>query len=117
MTYESTFRVCGRVRSVMPVKKVGEYDKREIIVVTSPPTANRENLVRVEAFGRDADKLAGVVEGDIIHVDGYIRGREWNGNVYCNLSADKVEIMDGVDRPAPSSDSAIACPEDPGMPF
>ncbi len=117
MTYESTFRVCGRVKEVMPVKKVGEYDKREIIVVASPPTANRENLVRVEAFGRDADKLAVVVEGDMIQVDGYIRGREWNGNVYCNLSADKVEIMDAVDRPAPSSDSEIACPEDPGMPF
>lgn len=109
MTYESTFRVCGRVKEVMPVKKVGEYDKREIIVVTSPPTAKRENLVRVEAFGRDADKLAGVVEGDMIEVDGYIRGRD--------LYADKAEIMDAVDRHAPSSDSEIACPDDPGMPF
>lgn len=117
MTYESTFRVCGRVKEVMPVKEFGEYDKREIVVVTSPPTAKRENLVRVEAFGRDADKLACVVEGDMIEVDGYIRGREWNGNVYFNLSADKVEVMDAVDRPAPSSDSEIACPEDPGMPF
>jgi len=50
-------------------------------------------LVPVKVFGRTADEVGDVRVGNVLRVSGRLGGRDWNGKVYGDIVATRVDVI------------------------
>ena len=115
--------VAGRVIETRPEKTKQGKDKLTVVVETSNEGSRYANPVAVVAFGGSVEYIAGLQPGDEVQIACYIRGREWQGRYFVDISpASSAEVLSAQPRqpnPAGDTDADIAVPpaDDPGMPF
>ena len=123
MTTSNKATIAGRVVAVLPEKTKQGKDKLTVVVETSNEGSRYANPVAVVAFGGSVEYIAGLQPGDEVQIACYIRGREWQGRYFVDISpASAAEVLSAQPRqpnPAVNSDADIAAPpaDDPGMPF
>jgi single-strand DNA-binding protein len=102
MNYELT----GRVHHIGQPETHGSYTKR--MVVLDDQADKYPQQIAVEFGGKAMEAVANVKVGDIVTVTFNLRGREWNGKWFVNLSGWKIQVSandaPGADEPMPSSD-------------
>lgn len=81
------FSIFGTVRTITPLEQVGNYNKRNVILETTPDENGYTDIYPLEAFGDKAvQKAEQLREGMQITLRFTIRSREYQGKYYTNLS-------------------------------
>lgn len=81
------FSIFGTVRTITPLEQVGNYNKRNVILETSPDENGYTDIYPMEAFGdKSVQKAEQLREGQQITIRFTIRSREYQGKYYTNLS-------------------------------
>ena len=89
------FSIFGTIREITPLEQVGNYNKRNVILETSPDENGYTDIYPMEAFGDKAvQKAEQLREGQQITLRFTIRSREYQGRYYTSLS------LAGVDERA-----------------
>lgn len=81
------FSIFGTVRTITPLEQVGNYNKRNVILETTPDENGYTDIYPLEAFGDKAvQKAEQLREGMQITLRFTIRSREYQGRYYTSLS-------------------------------
>jgi len=85
--------ISGKVHLITPIECVGEksYEKCTVVVVDEDEKSTQ--FVPIEFFGKGAGQTKGVQRGDFVEVHYSLRGREYNGKWYSNVSGFKITII------------------------
>ena len=104
------YEITGRVVKVGDKQEFASgFYKREVVVETS---GEYPQTIPIEFAKKCADKVEqyGIAEGDVVTVQFDLRGREWNGRYFCNLSGWRIEKQaaaptSATAQPAPTGDA------------
>ena len=103
--YEAT----GKLKMICEVQAFASgFTKREFVVTTANdkyPQDIKFDGVKEKCAMRDSCKT-----GDDVQVSFDIRGREYNGKYYVDLSCWKLQAADGSSSPAPSDQASASSP-------
>ena len=81
------FSIFGTIREITPLEQVGNYNKRNVILETTPDENGYTDIYPMEAFGdKSVQKAEQLREGQQITIRFTIRSREYQGKYYTNLS-------------------------------
>ena len=65
-----------------------------LILDTDPERRSRyPQLVPIKVFGELAEEAQDWAQGTVLKIWGKLSGREWNGKVYSDITADKIEVV------------------------
>lgn len=85
MNKKAEFKVEGEVLIINETQTFASgFRKREVVIETSK--GNRPSPVKVTFKGEDVEKPDSLNEGDGVSVEGFVDGREYNGNFYIDLN-------------------------------
>lgn len=110
------FEITGTIKVIFDEQTFGSgFNKREFVLTV--PDGRFPQDIKFETVKDKVALVASLKVGDNVKVSFDIRGREWKGNYYVNLSAWKIEGAGGAagrDEPpeAPPADEAGASGED-----
>tara|TARA_R100000655_G_scaffold106962_2_gene156766 strand:- start:152 stop:487 length:336 start_codon:yes stop_codon:yes gene_type:complete len=93
------FKVKGKVKIVTDEIQVGKqnYPKRTIVIDATP--AEEESLICIDFVGgAGVAKIQGKRPGDIVEIEFTIKGREWNGKYYNNVSGWGCELITPIEQ-------------------
>ena len=118
-----SFELKGKVKVIMDEQRFDSgFYKREFVVSTAEQYPQD---IKFELMKEKVEMLNGIAVGDPVSVKFDVRGREWNGNYYVNLSAWKLEA-DGATSgaaapqaaPLPSAEPIdLSSEDDDDLPF
>ena len=82
---------------------------KDIVTLIVEVPGQYPQLVPIKCFGRLADMTMGM-QGKTVSITGKLGGREWNGRVYGDITADTIEVVGtatGAPPPPPPDDSDV----------
>lgn len=97
MNYELT----GRVHHIGQSETHGNYTKR--VVVIDDQADKYPQQVAIEYGGKALESVDRIKVGDIVTATFNIRGREWNGRWFVNLSGWKIALAAAKAEPVPAT--------------
>ena len=126
--HEGTAIVTGEVIEVGPRSSVGKNGTHKTnIVVECSSNDEYKNPVPVEAYGDEiSSEASNLGRGDSVRVKCWLKGREYNGRYFCNLSVQKggIEMLNRVsaqpladELPIDQDDVPTGELDDSGVPF
>lgn len=101
----------GRVEHVEVY--AGKGDK-EIVTLILGTDGKYPQHVPVKCFGRLGQQVKGARKGDLVHVDGHLGGREWNGKFYGDIVAETVSLDE---QEVPEARDDVPPPDNEEIPF
>ena len=107
------FKITGLVSIIFDTQTFNNFSKREFVVDVRAGT----NLQRIK-FECHKDNFAlldDLQPGDLIEVEFYITGREWNGKYFANLVVLGIEFPEG--KISSTEDEAKVDEADEDVPF
>ena len=115
MSDQQKLELTGKISHVGPLETVGKnnLEKRLFVIETE---GNYPQQIAFECFKDNAHKVKDADKGCRVRVSFDVRGREYQGRYYTNLTAWKVSFM-GRDESAPEQTSPSAEMPDENMPF
>lgn len=108
----NNFHIEGKVKKLSGVIENKGYEKRLFAIETNE---NYPQMIKFEVGPKRLDQLNGIKVGDTIVVSFNIRGREYQGKVFNNLQAWKIEEPN-KDEYTPSNNESLSEAPD-GLPF
>jgi single-strand DNA-binding protein len=111
------FEVEGRLHRVYPTEqKSGSFQAREFVVEV--PDGNYPQMVKFQAVQERCAQLDDFREGEQVKVHFDLRGREWQGKYFTNLTAFRIErVGEGGFNGGGGQTAAQADPSFPADPF
>ena len=103
-----SFELKGKVKVIMDEQRFDSgFYKREFVVSTAEQYPQD---IKFELMKEKVEMLNGLAVGDPVSVKFDVRGREWNGNYYVNLSAWKLEAEGAAQAVAGAAPQAAPLP-------
>ncbi len=94
------FELEGKVKEIFDEQTFGSgFRKREFVVTVEDGKYPQD--IKFECVQDKIDQISSISRDDTVKVKFDIRGREWKGNYYVNLSAWQVNSSSGGDSAAP----------------
>jgi len=91
---ETMFEMEGKVKELFDEQTFGSgFRKREFVLTMESGKYPQD--IKFECVQDKIQQLEGVSTGDSIKVKFDIRGREWKGNYFVNLSAWQIQALSG----------------------
>lgn len=112
MSNSTIFSITAPVHTIGPVAPAGKFEKRDLVLEVGD--GKFLQTVAFEAFGDKVSLLDGLSPGDEVTLRFGLRGREYNGKFYTNLSVISVDGGKGGKDAKPAKGEA---PSDDDMPF
>ena len=110
------FELEGKVKEVFEEQTFGSGFRKKEFVVTTAEKYPQD--IKFECVQDKIDQLEGVSAEDQVKVKFDLRGREWNGKYFVNLSAWQVNRSGGgSDDEAPQSDPEFEADPSDDIPF
>lgn len=110
-----SFEIEGKVYKIGDVQTLkNDFTKRDFVVETQEQYPQKVNFELVKDKTAIADRFS---VGQQVKVSFNIRGSEWNGRFFVNLSAWKIEAMTEAQGGGGSSTPPPPAPPAPGEPF
>ena len=107
MSNNTILSITAPIHSIGAVVPAGKFEKRDLILEVGD--GKYVQTVPFEAFGDKVESLAGLSVGDEVTVRFGLRGREYQGRYFTNLSLISVENAGGAKakpKAAPAGDLA-----------
>jgi len=104
--------ISGRIKEIFDTQTFPSgFSKREFVITTDD---RYPQDIKIDCLKEKESLLEGLKAGDAVKVSFDIRGREYNGRYFVDLSAWKIEAAGagGEDASVPPSDSNDFVPED-----
>lgn len=111
------FEVVGKLHRIFPAEqKTATFQAREFVLEIA--SGAYSEYVKFQTVQERCRLLDAFREGDVVKVSFDLRGREWNGKFFTNLSAWRIERAEATsgEAPPPSPPSADAFPEHTAAP-
>lgn len=103
-----SYDITGRLYKIFDTEQIKEtFRKREIVI--EQQDGQYPNFVKVELTQDRTGLVDGYSEGDEVTVSFDLRGREWNGKFFTNLSGWRIQRAGGAES-APQGGGAQAQP-------
>lgn len=100
MNYGNMGEVCGRVKKAFDDPQKGEA-KRIVIVETTTPDSDWQNIVQVQGYKKGAELLSNIEAGDEVRLSVRLKSREYQGKYYDQINIAKVLEVIQPQRSAP----------------
>ena len=92
------FELSGTIKKIFDEQTFGSgFNKREFVLSTEADRFLQD--IKFETVKERTSLISPLKEGDRVKVFFDIRGREWKGNYYVNLTAMKIESIAGSSAP------------------
>lgn len=79
----------GKIHKIDPTKEFGEKGfKKRLLVLENESKYN--NLIPIYFINEKVDLLDGLNEGEIVKIDFFLGGREWNGKYFSEVTGDSI---------------------------
>ena len=113
------YQLIGRISTIFPEREIGArgFSIKEFVVETDE---KYPQPVKIQVPKDKISLLEGFKEGDEVAVSFNVKGKEHKGNFFVNLSAWRIDHLDGSSpskEPVPAGATASSYDEDDDMPF
>lgn len=98
-----SFSIKGTLIWGSEIEQVSDSFKKRDFAIKVNDGSQYENIANFQLVQDKTELLTGLRKGDEIEVHFDLRGREWNGKYFTNLTAWKITKLDGAE-PAPKAE-------------